>query len=72
MQGSSLHFRRWHNKMAGGTPDTFPEAVSCILRGWGALRLATEQSFGGPYSQQKAEWLEDVVVQFFVENGWWL
>lgn len=55
--------------MAAGTPAMFPEAASCVLRGWGALRLATEHSFGGPYSKEKAEWMEEAVVQYFVENG---
>lgn len=49
----------------------FVEAVSVVLRGWPALRMVVDQSFGGPLSRQKAAWLEEVTAQWFWENGVW-
>ena len=47
----------------------FPKCVSCILRTWSALELAVEHELGGPHTKEKASWMEEVMVQFFSENG---
>ena len=47
----------------------FPKCVSCILRTWSALELAVEHELGGPDTKEKASWMEEVIAQFFSENG---
>ena len=47
----------------------FEAAVSVVLRGWPALKMAVTHQFGGPLSQAKATWMEDATAQWMKENG---
>ena len=47
----------------------FELAVSAVLRGWPALKMAVTHQFGGPFSQAKATWMEDATAQWMKENG---
>lgn len=35
-------------------------------------QIAVDNGFGGLYGQQKADWMVDVVQQYFHDNGWYL
>ena len=57
--------------VALATPNTklFFRAVSSVLQGWQALRIAVDAGFGGSWGKEKASWLEEVTAQFLCENG---
>ena len=57
--------------VALATPNTklFYRAVSGVLQGWQALRIAIDAGFGGSWGKEKASWLEEVTAQFLCENG---
>lgn len=46
----------------------FNDAVSKLCQSWDVLQHAVEANFGGIHSKEKAEWLETVIAQFFVDN----
>lgn len=33
------------------------------------FQIAVDNGFGGAYSQQKADWMVDVLQQYFNDNG---
>ena len=43
-------------------------ALSIILTPWPALVMAIENSFGGPDTRDKAEWLKEVVADYVMSN----
>ena len=43
----------------------FTIGVRVALQNWDVLQAAVESQWGGHYSQEKAEWLETVVVDMF-------
>lgn len=47
--------------------------IACCSRGQRAqyfyFQIAVDNGFGGVYGQQKADWLVDVVQQYFHDNG---
>jgi pre-rRNA-processing protein TSR2 len=47
----------------------FIEGARIILNTWTALRIAVEQEWGGPLSQEKAAWLVDALVEHFDVEG---
>ena len=47
----------------------FSHAVKYCLEGWPALHIAHQQGFGGDNFREKLEWLLDVIVQVFKDNG---
>ena len=47
----------------------FSSAVKHSLEGWPALHIAQQQGFGGDYFRDKLDWLLDVIVQIFQDNG---
>ncbi|KAJ8371317.1 hypothetical protein SKAU_G00113450 [Synaphobranchus kaupii] len=49
--------------------ELFTEAVRAVLETWPVLQIAVDNGFGGVHSQQKADWLVDVVQQYFHENA---
>lgn len=57
--------------VAIASPNTklFYRAVSGLLRGWQALRIAVDAGFGGSWGNEKACWLEEVTALFLCENG---
>ncbi|XP_062283719.1 LOW QUALITY PROTEIN: pre-rRNA-processing protein TSR2 homolog [Scomber scombrus] len=40
-----------------------------VLNSWPVLQIAVDNGFGGVYGQQKADWLVDVVQQYFHDNA---
>lgn len=47
----------------------FEASVRHVLQGWPALSIAQQQGFGGSRVSEKLEWLLDVIVQIFRDNG---
>ncbi|KAK5873233.1 hypothetical protein PBY51_018296 [Eleginops maclovinus] len=47
----------------------FTEAVRQALLSWPVLQIAVDNGFGGVYGTQKADWMVDVVQQFFHDNA---
>ncbi|CAI9577693.1 unnamed protein product [Staurois parvus] len=47
----------------------FHEAVRSVLGSWPVLQIAVENCFGGPYVQEKAEWMVGAVDQYFHTNS---
>ncbi|XP_053552183.1 pre-rRNA-processing protein TSR2 homolog [Bombina bombina] len=47
----------------------FGEAVRTVLGGWPVLQIAVENAFGGPQSQEKADWMVGAVEQYFLSNA---
>ena len=47
----------------------FSSAVKHALEGWPALHIAQQQGFGGDNFREKLEWLLDVIIQVFQDNG---
>eukprot|EP00795_Rhopilema_esculentum_P000562 gene562-10249_t len=47
----------------------FHAAVKHSLDGWPALHIAQQQGFGGNNFREKIDWLLDVIVQIFKDNG---
>nr|XP_033777649.1 pre-rRNA-processing protein TSR2 homolog [Geotrypetes seraphini] len=45
------------------------ESVRAALGAWPVLQIAVENGFGGPHSQEKAEWMAGVVEQYFQTNA---
>ena len=58
-------------KMEAEEGGLFEAAVSAVLRGWPALKMAVSNQFGGPQSQAKALWMEGATTQWMRENGEW-
>ncbi|XP_056131483.1 pre-rRNA-processing protein TSR2 homolog [Lampris incognitus] len=52
----------------GAAREVFRDAVRAALDTWPVLQIAVDNGFGGVYSQQKADWMVDVVQQYFHEN----
>lgn len=51
-----------------GKGTLFHHAVSSVFKEWQALRIAVDNMFGGPMSQEKAVWLEEVTAAFVINN----
>ncbi|KAM9855360.1 pre-rRNA-processing protein TSR2 homolog [Aulostomus maculatus] len=49
--------------------ELFKEGVRAVLHTWPVLQIAVDNGFGGVYGQQKADWLVDVVQQYFHDNA---
>ncbi|TKS65463.1 Pre-rRNA-processing protein TSR2 -like protein [Collichthys lucidus] len=45
------------------------EGVRAVLNTWPVLQIAVDNGFGGVYGQQKADWMVDVVQQYFHDNA---
>ncbi len=45
--------------------ELFPRGVRAALQNWDALRAAVDGGWGGQYTTEKVEWLEDVIVKMF-------
>ncbi|XP_057213077.1 pre-rRNA-processing protein TSR2 homolog [Triplophysa rosa] len=50
------------------TRELFREAVRAVLETWPVLQIAVDNGFGGAHSQQKADWMVDVLQQYFNDN----
>nr|XP_020469455.1 pre-rRNA-processing protein TSR2 homolog [Monopterus albus] len=48
--------------------ELFKEGVRVVLHTWPVLQIAVDNGFGGVYGQQKADWMVDVVQQYFHDN----
>jgi len=59
--------------MASASSDScnslFYQCIQGTLKSWTALQLAVAQSFAGPHSKEKAQWLVGVIETFFHENA---
>jgi len=42
-----------------------PSVITCLR----VCQIAVDNGFGGVYGQQKADWMVDVVQQYFHDNG---
>ncbi|XP_060914369.1 pre-rRNA-processing protein TSR2 homolog [Labrus mixtus] len=49
--------------------ELFSEGVRAVLHSWPVLQIAVDNGFGGVYGQQKADWMVDVVQQYFHDNS---
>ncbi|XP_068454743.1 pre-rRNA-processing protein TSR2 homolog [Clinocottus analis] len=49
--------------------ELFTEAVRAVLHSWPVLQIAVDNGFGGVFGQQKADWMVDVVQQYFHDNA---
>ncbi|XP_018542991.1 pre-rRNA-processing protein TSR2 homolog [Lates calcarifer] len=49
--------------------ELFTEGVRAVLHSWPVLQIAVDNGFGGVYGQQKADWMVDVVQQYFHDNA---
>ncbi|XP_038154332.1 pre-rRNA-processing protein TSR2 homolog [Cyprinodon tularosa] len=49
--------------------ELFTEGVRAVLQTWPVLQIAVDNGFGGVYGQQKADWMVDVVQQYFHDNA---
>ncbi|XP_045911150.1 pre-rRNA-processing protein TSR2 homolog [Micropterus dolomieu] len=49
--------------------ELFAEGVRAVLHSWPVLQIAVDNGFGGVYGQQKADWMVDVVQQYFHDNA---
>ncbi|XP_076597431.1 pre-rRNA-processing protein TSR2 homolog [Chaetodon auriga] len=49
--------------------ELFTEGVRAVLHTWPVLQIAVDNGFGGTYAQQKADWMVDVVQQYFHDNA---
>ncbi|XP_035538231.1 pre-rRNA-processing protein TSR2 homolog [Morone saxatilis] len=49
--------------------ELFTEGVRAVLIHWPVLQIAVDNGFGGVYGQQKADWMVDVVQQYFHDNA---
>ena len=47
----------------------FLEGAKIILTTWSALRISVDQEWGGHFSQEKASWLIDALVEHFDVEG---
>ncbi|KAI9287331.1 Pre-rRNA-processing protein TSR2-domain-containing protein [Umbelopsis sp. AD052] len=47
----------------------FTEGLHYVLRSWSALKLAVEQDWGGPDSEEKREWMAETLVEYFGANA---
>lgn len=43
----------------------FTEGLTYVLRSWSALKLAVEQDWGGPDSEEKRDWMAETLVEYF-------
>ncbi|XP_035501130.1 pre-rRNA-processing protein TSR2 homolog [Scophthalmus maximus] len=49
--------------------ELFTEGVRAVLHTWPVLQISVDNGFGGVYGQQKADWMVDVVQQYFHDNA---
>ncbi|XP_068189341.1 pre-rRNA-processing protein TSR2 homolog isoform X2 [Antennarius striatus] len=49
--------------------ELFAKGVQAVLQSWPVLQIAVDNGFGGVYGQQKADWMVDVVQQYFLDNA---
>ncbi|KAK7884597.1 hypothetical protein WMY93_027720 [Mugilogobius chulae] len=49
--------------------ELFTAGVRAVLHDWPVLQIAVDNGFGGVYGQQKADWMVDVVQQYFHDNA---
>ncbi|KAF6739818.1 TSR2-like protein [Oryzias melastigma] len=49
--------------------ELFTDGVRAVLHSWPVLQIAVENGFGGAFGPQKADWMVDVVQQYFHDNG---
>ncbi|XP_068588285.1 pre-rRNA-processing protein TSR2 homolog [Cebidichthys violaceus] len=57
--------------MAAPAPsrELFADGVRAVLHSWPVLQISVDNGFGGVYGQQKADWMVDVVQQYFHDNA---
>lgn len=55
--------------MADASSDILFDSVRFILSNWTVLQLAVERGFGGKDTDEKAEWMVNVINQVLKENG---
>ncbi|XP_034027709.1 pre-rRNA-processing protein TSR2 homolog [Thalassophryne amazonica] len=53
----------------GVSREPFADGVRAVLHTWPVLQIAVDNGFGGVYSQQKADWMVDVVQNYFHDNA---
>uniref|UniRef100_A0A3B3ZFP6 Pre-rRNA-processing protein TSR2 homolog n=1 Tax=Periophthalmus magnuspinnatus TaxID=409849 RepID=A0A3B3ZFP6_9GOBI len=49
--------------------ELFTAGVRAVLHNWPVLQIAVDNGFGGVYGQQKADWMVDVLQQYFHDNA---
>ncbi|KAG7521330.1 hypothetical protein JOB18_046314 [Solea senegalensis] len=54
---------------AAASRELFTSGVRAVLHTWPVLQIAVDNGFGGVYGQQKADWMVDVVQQYFHDNA---
>ncbi|XP_072305500.1 pre-rRNA-processing protein TSR2 homolog [Eucyclogobius newberryi] len=49
--------------------ELFTAGVRVVVHNWPVLQIAVDNGFGGVYGQQKADWMVDVLQQYFHDNA---
>ncbi|XP_071781253.2 pre-rRNA-processing protein TSR2 homolog [Centroberyx gerrardi] len=49
--------------------EAFRDAVRAVLETWPVLQITVDNGFGGVFGRQKADWMVDVVQQYFHDNA---
>ncbi|XP_028266069.1 pre-rRNA-processing protein TSR2 homolog [Parambassis ranga] len=52
-----------------GSRELFTDGVRAVLHNWPVLQIAVDNGFGGVYGQQKADWMVNVIQQYFHDNA---
>ena len=66
---SGMSKANYKSKMADGSSDILFDSVRFILSNWTVLQLAVEHGFGGKDTDEKTEWMVNVINQVLKENG---
>ncbi|KAM8830372.1 pre-rRNA-processing protein TSR2 homolog [Synchiropus picturatus] len=69
LSGSSRCQVRTNMAAPSASRELFTDGVRVVLNSWPVLQIAVDNGFGGVYGQQKADWLVDVVQQYFHDNA---
>ncbi|XP_075932466.1 pre-rRNA-processing protein TSR2 homolog isoform X3 [Anarhichas minor] len=68
-KGSDISVRRSNMAASNPSRELFTAGVRAVLHSWPVLQIAVDNGFGGVYGQQKADWMVDVVQQYFHDNA---
>ena len=66
---SGMSKANYKSKMADASSDILFDSVRFILSNWTVLQLAVEHGFGGKDTDEKTEWMVNVINQVLKENG---
>lgn len=68
MPAPAPHMQQQQQQMSPEAKAGFEEGVGLVFSQWTALCLAVEEQWGGPESEDKANYLIDEVIQWFYKK----